>query len=147
MAVTPTAFATDADVLRWYPAIHAAVTAIDPDMVADMLTTKQCLFCAETWGCNLFRGHLTATVHCLKGWLPASMSTVGTPAGTVSSMREGPFSVTFANPGTAGGSGGDYWGSTAEGKEYLMLRDSLGPTPIIVEQGAFCRPNRGRLAL
>lgn len=105
-----------------FATVQSGVSPADRQCALDL---TKCLICDTTWGCNTWRGHLSATVHYLKLW-GRSRETSGTgPTGQTTSMGQGPYSqswgvVMAANTSEA------WWSMTPEGQQYLAIRNSLG---------------------
>lgn len=122
------------------PATLIATTQFPPSTRECFLTLSQCHFCVETWGCHLWRGHLAATAHMLKMWSESKDVASGTPTGMVTSMRQGPFSISWGQ-NTNGMDGSDsWWMGTPEGQQYIALRDSLGSVAFGIPMGGSCQP-------
>jgi len=139
-----TDFATLADLTLYYPAL---VAAVDPTIVAQKLDFSECKFNAAKWGCNLFEGHLAYVAHCLKMVNGGTGSTTpGSTAGTITSMSQGPVSVSFGQSANVDSSNSSAWLSqTPEGQKFMELRRSVGVgCGVRVRGGGNCR--RARIA-
>ena len=112
------AYATDADLILWYPGL----ASVDPALRAAVLAVNECQFDACAWGCNLLQGSIQLAAHVLTmaGGGPSTGA-----GGQVTSKSMGPVSIGYASPPTnqAGGS----FTETAAGRQYLALRDLCGP--------------------
>ena len=114
-------FATDVELLLVYPSL----STLDPALRALMLEQAKCQFSECAWGCSLLLGHVYLTAHML------TMATGGPndgAGGQVTSKSMGPVSIGYSDPGASADSGS--FGETAAGRQYVALRDALGPMPI-----------------
>jgi hypothetical protein len=114
------AFATDADLLQVFPELSSA----DPALRALMLEQTKSQFNEDMWGSSLLLGHIYLTAHML--------TVVGGGAGSggggaVTGQSMGPVSISFAAPMIAPDDGA--FAETAAGRQYIALRDALGPVP------------------
>lgn len=115
-------FATDADLLLVYPALSTT----DPALRAMVLTAAQCQFNECLWGCSLLMGHVYLTAHMLT--MATGGASTGGGGGQVTGKSMGPVSISYAAPSSSSDAGA--YGETAAGRQYLALRDSLGPVPV-----------------
>ncbi len=115
-------FATDSDLLLVFPGLSTT----DPALRALMLSSAACEFNECAWGCSLLLGHVYLTAHMLT--MANGGASTGGGGGAVTSKSMGPVSIGYAAP-TSGQNDGAF-GETAAGRQYLALRNSLGPMPI-----------------
>lgn len=110
---------------------------VTTDIFHQALAFAECLVC--DWGCNTFNGCLSAAVHWLKLWRAGQTATPGA-TGQVTSMTQGPFSVSFATTAMSAASSSDsWWQGTPEGQQFLFLRKQIGPKPISLMSGQACQ--------
>lgn len=132
-------FAEEADLILYYPGMAAA--ALD-EIRPVALEDSKCKFDEDTWGCNLKMGHIHMTAHVLTIWLQTQNvgvdgTTGGVATGIVSSKTMGPVSISYSNSSTGDNDGS--LSTTHGGREYMRLRDCLGPQVAVPSgQGAVC---------
>lgn len=133
-------FAEEADLIIYYPGMgDSALDAIRPIVLED----SKCKFDEDIWGCNLKVGHIHMTAHMLTIWLQTQAvgvggTTGGVTTGIVASKTMGPVSISYSNSST--GDSDDSLSTTHGGREYMRLRDCLGPQVAVPGgQGAACR--------
>ena len=114
-------FATDADLLRVYPGLSTS----DPALRELMLEQAKCQFNECAWGCSLFLGHVYLTAHMIT---MASGGAATSGGKTVVGKSMGPVSVSYLAPSTSSSDG--VYGETAAGRQYLAMRNALGPMPM-----------------
>lgn len=113
----------------------AQTTPLTPgEIILQALEFAGCMVC--DWGCSTFNACMAAAVHWLKMW-GQGQSTGAGPSGQVTSMTQGPFSVSFATAQISSGSDG-WWAGTPEGNQFLFLRKQQGPKPLRLRGGASC---------
>ncbi len=120
------------------PATLFATTQFSPTIRDCYLTLARCHFCADVWGCHLWRGHVLATAHMLKMWAQSKDAATHGPSGQITSMTQGPFSIGYGQSSTDSSSD-SWWTSTPEGAQYLALRDSLGSVAFGITMGGTCQ--------
>lgn len=110
---------------------------VTTDIFHQAVAFAECLVC--DWGCNTWNGCLAAAVHWLKLWRAGQTATPGA-TGQVTSMTQGPFSVSFATTAMSAASSSDsWWQGTPEGQQFLFLRKQIGPRPISLMSGKACQ--------
>jgi hypothetical protein len=114
-------FATDVDLLLVFPGLSTT----DPALRALMLEQAQCQFNACAWGCSLLLGHVYLTAHMLSVVAGGASNGAG---GDITSKTMGPVSIGYSAPAAL--TNGGAFGDTAAGRQYLALRDALGPMPM-----------------
>lgn len=118
-------FATDSDLLTVFPSLSTT----SPALRALMLEQARCQFNECVWGCSLFLGHIYLTAHMLT--MANGGASTGGGGGQVTSKSMGPVSIGYAAPTSSTSDGA--FGETAAGRQYVALRNALGPVPM----GAF----------
>jgi hypothetical protein len=116
-------FATDADLILVFPGL---ATSASPELRALMLEQAKCQFSECAWGCNLLLGHVYLTAHMLT--MASGGASTGGGGGAVTGKSMGPVSISYAAPTSSTTDGA--FGETAAGRQYLALRNSLGPMPM-----------------
>lgn len=115
-------FATDSDLLLVFPGL----TTTDPALRALMLELAKCQFNECVWGCSLLLGHVYLTAHMLT--MANGGASTGGGGGAVTGKSMGPVSISYAAPTSSTSDGA--FGETAAGRQYLALKNALGPTPM-----------------
>lgn len=126
-------FATSSELLLWYPGL----STFSAPLIDMALEQAKCFFDTDAWGCHLLMGHIHATAHTLL--LQQRFATgdgSGIEAGgtgLISSMTQGPVSISYAVPSSATDSAS--WGTTGAGLQYLALMGTLGPQAFLLQGG------------
>lgn len=123
-------FATSTDVLLWYPGL----STVSAPLMQAAIDGAECMFDAETWGCNLLMGSVHYIAHVLLlQQAAATGGSSGGGSGPISKMSMGPVAIEYAS--TASSTNNGSLGLTAAGQQYLALRDSLGPMSVAPGMG------------
>ena len=142
--------ATDADIVLLYPSLALA----PPDGLAvvtrDLLREcAECEFNTCVWGCHLRMGHLHYSAFLMEVAVDnqrAATTPSGAPqvVGALASVTEGPQSASFHAPAPLTDPADSFLQTKRSGQQYLLLRDGLGPVPLVLASGG-CVPGTNNL--
>ncbi len=137
--------ATDAEIILLYPSLD--LTPPDGLVVGTRDLLRECAECEFNtcvWGCHLKMGHLHYSAFLMEVAVDnqrAAATPTGAPqvVGPLASVKEGPQSVSFHALAALTDPSDSFLQTKRSGQQYILLRDGLGPVPLVLASGG-CNP-------